>query len=39
MKVKIPTETCRKCGYEWIPRKENIKVCPRCKSRDWNKKL
>lgn len=29
--------TCSKCGYKWIPRKEEPKACPRCKSRlDWN---
>ena len=29
--------TCPKCNYKWIPRKEEPKACPRCKSRlDWN---
>jgi len=22
-----------KCGYEWMPRTENPKSCPRCKAR------
>lgn len=22
-----------KCGYVWIPRKENPKACPKCKTR------
>lgn len=27
---------CSKCGYDWIPRKEKPKACPRCKTRlDW----
>ncbi len=32
---------CNKCDYEWTPRKnpEDIKECPRCKSRDWDKKV
>jgi predicted Zn-ribbon and HTH transcriptional regulator len=29
-------QECTKCGYEWTPRTENPKACPRCKSRmDW----
>jgi hypothetical protein len=29
---------CKRCGYEWIPRKENgnVKACPDCRSRYWN---
>ncbi len=23
---------CPKCGWEWIPRTQNPKQCPRCKS-------
>lgn len=27
---------CKRCGYEWIPRTENLpKQCPRCKSPFW----
>ncbi len=31
---------CKKCSYSWIPRKkpEEIKECPKCKSRDWREK-
>lgn len=25
--------TCPKCGYQWRPRTENPKECPRCKRR------
>lgn len=28
---------CKKCNYEWESRIENPKVCPRCKSYNWNK--
>lgn len=28
---------CLRCGFEWIPRTETPKACPRCKSYDWNK--
>ena len=27
---------CKKCKHEWIPRVENPKECPECKSREWN---
>jgi rubrerythrin len=31
---------CNVCGWEWIPRfDEPPKVCPECKSPDWNKSL
>lgn len=30
---------CTKCGYEWKPRVEKPKECPRCKARmDYQKK-
>ena len=28
---------CQKCGYEWVPRVDNPKLCPECKCRKWNK--
>ena len=30
---------CLRCDYEWNPRKKGKtpKVCPRCKSYEWNK--
>lgn len=30
---------CERCGYEWLPRGENLepRVCPKCKSPYWNK--
>ena len=27
---------CKVCGRSWIPRSENPKVCPKCKSTRWN---
>lgn len=24
---------CKKCGYEWMSRKDNPKTCPECKAR------
>lgn len=28
---------CKRCGYQWIPRKKVVRTCPRCKSHLWNK--
>ncbi|MEM3260703.1 MAG: hypothetical protein QXZ38_04085 [Candidatus Micrarchaeaceae archaeon] len=38
-KVKIEKigYKCLRCGYEWIPKKENPKNCPRCHSPYWFK--
>lgn len=27
---------CKRCGHRWIPRLENPRMCPRCKSARWN---
>jgi len=29
---------CQRCGHQWVPRQENIQLCPACKSRKWNEK-
>jgi hypothetical protein len=37
MKLSIPVLKCERCGYEWIPRREEApKVCPACKCRTWS---
>jgi len=28
---------CKRCEEEWIPRTENVRQCPRCKSYYWDK--
>ncbi|MBA7546620.1 hypothetical protein ES705_39012 [subsurface metagenome] len=28
---------CKRCGHRWMPRVENVLLCPRCKSPYWNK--
>ena len=30
------TLKCKRCGYQWEPRKRNPRTCPRCKSHKWN---
>ena len=34
---QYPGFQCFSCGYEWTGRKENPRVCPKCKSYNWNK--
>ena len=39
MQVKIKKQLkCERCGYEWNPRKSNVRVCPGCHSPYWDKK-
>ena len=33
----LETASCNRCDYSWTTRKEVIDVCPKCKSRYWNK--
>ena len=37
MNIEIKKITCERCGYEWVPRVEDIKRCPGCKSPYWQK--
>ncbi len=27
---------CKKCNHQWIPRKLDVRVCPKCKSAWWD---
>ncbi len=36
--MPLPTLTCLRCGYTWIPREEKPKQCPNCKSPKWDEK-
>lgn len=39
VKVKLIKKIkCKRCNHEWVPRKENVYVCPKCKSPKWNVK-
>jgi predicted Zn-ribbon and HTH transcriptional regulator len=33
----VKKHTCKRCGYEWEPRKAHPSCCPRCKSYLWDK--
>ena len=39
MKVAVKKLRCKRCGHEWIPRKEDVRVCPnpKCHSVYWDK--
>lgn len=36
IKEKFPDKTCLRCKETWTPKKDIIKMCPRCKSYAWN---
>ncbi len=38
MEIKITKLECKRCGHKWIPKKEEIRQCPKCKSSWWDKK-
>ena len=29
--------TCLRCGHCWVPRQEQVTICPKCKSPYWDK--
>ena len=38
MIIKLHKLRCERCGHKWIPRKEEVRICPKCKSPYWNRK-
>ena len=36
-KINIPKLECKRCGHRWWPRKDDVTICPRCKSAYWDK--
>jgi len=30
--IAIPGLECRRCGYRWVPRVKEVRLCARCKS-------
>lgn len=36
MEIKVIKLKCKKCDYEWVPRKEDVRQCPRCKTAYWD---
>jgi len=37
MRVKIRELICKQCGYKWIPRTSDVRMCPKCKSVNWDR--
>jgi predicted Zn-ribbon and HTH transcriptional regulator len=35
MEIQLSKAYCNRCGYEWVPRKPKIHVCPHCHSFTW----
>lgn len=27
---------CKRCKHQWIPRKQEIRICPKCKTAYWD---
>ncbi len=38
MKLKLKMLGCQRCGHRWIPRKAEVRQCPRCKTAYWDVK-
>lgn len=36
MKVNIRQLVCKRCGHQWVPRKADVRICPKCKSYLWD---
>ena len=36
MKIKVRKLKCLKCGHEWVPRNEDVRQCPACKTAYWD---
>jgi uncharacterized OB-fold protein len=32
IKLHLIGMDCKRCGHKWIPRKEDVRLCPRCKT-------
>jgi len=37
MKVKLNQLNCKRCGHQWLPRKTEVRQCPKCKTAYWEK--
>ena len=35
--IEIKKLECLRCGHQWVARKEEIRVCPKCHSAYWDK--
>jgi len=37
MEIKIKKLKCLQCNYEWMPRTNDVRRCPKCQSVFWDK--
>ena len=37
VRVKLPRLKCLRCGHEWVPQQEEVNMCPKCKTKSWDK--
>jgi predicted Zn-ribbon and HTH transcriptional regulator len=37
MKVKVNQIQCKRCGWQWNPRKPEVRLCPHCNSAYWDR--
>ena len=37
MIINIKKLCCKKCGHKWMPRQEDVRMCPKCKSVRWDR--
>ena len=37
--IKLPECVCLKCGYKWIPRVKDPRMCPDCRTLRWDEPL
>lgn len=37
MNIEIESVRCRRCRHQWVPRKSEVRVCPKCHSPYWDR--
>lgn len=37
LNVKLPQLHCHRCGHRWTPRKNEVRLCPKCNSPYWDR--
>lgn len=38
MKLEIKKLHCERCQHDWVPKQEEVRQCPKCKSPWWDTK-
>jgi predicted Zn-ribbon and HTH transcriptional regulator len=36
MKIELAKLECKRCGWRWAPRTNDVRTCPHCKSAHWD---